>query len=404
MTGNANNPFSATDPTLGYLYQIRSALLWSLQKLKSAADFLVSVETLDDVAFEAADGSSAELLQTKHHRSATASLTDYSPDLWKTLRVWFSLAADGKMPTSSALVLVTTGVADADSAASRLRASGRDVATAKRALDEVASSSSNQALATAFAMYLETTAATRLELLERIVVIDAAPLITDLDAEIRREVYWAAGKKDHDAFVERLEGWWYHRVLHQLTSDSDSRIGSVELDAQMSDLREQFKQDSLPIDDDLLGFSLDEATRTTHDASTFVRQVELVKAGKQRIASAIRDYYRAFEQRSRWLRQDLVVEMELHSYEKRLVEEWELFFAGICDDLGSDDSDQLKEQAGRQVLKWAEHKQIAIRPAVTEPFVCRGSFHMLADESRIGWHPDFRNRLAVLLGDSEVPD
>ena len=42
---------------------------------------------------------------------------------------------------------------------------------------------------------------------------------------------------------------------------------STEIESQMSDLREQFKQDSLPIDDDLLTFDLDEATHAAHATS-----------------------------------------------------------------------------------------------------------------------------------------
>ena len=89
MTTGSGTPFSAVDATLGYLYQVRSALLWALRRQKSEPDFLVSVETLDDVAFETAGGDPTDLLQTKHHRKGSASLTDASPYLWKTLRIWF---------------------------------------------------------------------------------------------------------------------------------------------------------------------------------------------------------------------------------------------------------------------------------------------------------------------------
>jgi hypothetical protein len=40
----------------------------------------------------------------------------------------------------------------------------------------------------------------------------------------------------------------------------------------MSDLREQFKQEALPIDEDLLEFTLDDATKAAHEDSTFVRE------------------------------------------------------------------------------------------------------------------------------------
>ena len=64
------------------------ALLWTLKRLKSKPDFLVGIETLDDVVFESTGRDPQELLQTKHHRNAPASLTDGSTDLWKTLRIW----------------------------------------------------------------------------------------------------------------------------------------------------------------------------------------------------------------------------------------------------------------------------------------------------------------------------
>jgi hypothetical protein len=268
---------------------------------------------------------------------------------------------------------------------------------AQQTLGATAASSTNQTNKSAYEAYLKATPPERTAILDKVVVVDAAPSVGDLDSGLRQEVYWAAGKEHHAAFLDRLEGWWLRRVLSQLTGAPQDRIGSVELEAQMSDLREQFKQESLPIDDDLLEFTLDDATKAAHKDSTFVRQMEIVKAGKRRIAAAIRDYYRAFEQRSRWLRDDLVVGLDLHKYEKRLAEEWELVFEAMRDDIGSDAADHAIEQAARSVLAWAERTTIPIRPNVTEPFVTRGSLHLLADDMRIGWHPEFQDQLAALL-------
>jgi len=393
--------FAAVDATLGYLYQIHSALLWTLQRLRADPDFLVSVETLDDVTFETAGGEVTELLQTKHHRNSTASLTDASPDLWKTLRIWFEGHKSGEISQRTNLYLVTTGNASNDTAASRLRGEDRDVQRAQQALDATASSSTSKANRRAYEAYLSVSPARRATVLGKVVVIDASPTSLDLDDELRQEVYWATTKEYHEAFLDRLEGWWLRRVLRQLTDAPQDRIGSVELEAQMSDLREQFKQDALPIDDDLLEFKLDDATRAAHDRSTFVMQLQIIKAGNRRIAAAIRDYYRAFEQRSRWLREDLVIRLDLDKYEKRLVEEWELVFEGMRDELSDDAVDEIQERAARTVLQWAETATIAIRPNVTEPFVSRGSLHMLADDARIGWHPEFRDTLASLLGSGE---
>ena len=401
MTTGSGSPFSAVDATLGYLYQVRSALLWALRRQKSEPDFLVSVETLDDVTFETAGGSPTDLLQTKHHRKGSASLTDASPDLWRTLRIWFEGYRSGQIPPTASLYLVTTSAAPDGAASSRLRAASRDLAAAQHALDATAASSTNQTNMSAYAAYLKATSSERTAILNKVIIIDAAPTVADLHGELRQEVYWAAGKEHHAAFLDRLEGWWLRRVLRQLTSAPQDRVGSVEIEAQMSDLREQFKQEALPIDEDLLEFTLDDATKAAHVDSTFVRQLEIIKAGKRRIAAAIRDYYRAYEQRSRWIRDELVVGLDLPKYEKRLCEEWELVFEAMRDDVGNTATDEAQEQAARSVLVWAERTTIPIRPSVTEPFVSRGSLHMLADEERIGWHPEFRFRIESLLSAKE---
>ena len=397
------NPFSAADSALGYLYQVRIALLWALRRLKSGGDFIVSLETLDDVTFESKGGAPEELLQAKHHRNREAVLTDASEDLWKSLRVWFEGYAAQAIVIGTSLHLLTTAKANAGSVAGYLRPDGRDVEAALKGLETTAQSSSSKANAAAYAVFLTTSGANRKKLLENVFVLDAAPTIMDLNSDLKTEVFWAVERRHHDAFLERLEGWWFRRALKQLSSTSlADRILAAEIESQMSDLREQFKQESLPIDDDLLTFDLDEATQAAHATSSFVRQLEIIAAGKRRIAAAVRDYYRAFEQRSRWLRNDLLLIGDLSQYEWRLVQEWELVFEAVKDDLGEAAAEGAKQKAAREVLKWGESASLPIRPNVTEPFVARGSLHMLADEVRLGWHPDFRDRLAALLQSEEV--
>ncbi len=399
------NPFSAADSALGYLYQVRVALLSALRRLKLDDDFVISLETLDDVTFETKGGKPEELLQTKHHRNREATLTDASEDLWKSLRVWFEGHLAKTIPPDTALHLLTTATAPAASIAARLRSDdSRDVDGALTAMETTAQSSTSKTNAPAYKAFLGTSTKDRKKLLDNIVVIDGAPTITALDGDLKTEVFWAVERKYHDAFLESLEGWWLRRCLKQLASAAQAdRVLAREIETQMSDLREQFKQDSLPIDDDLLTFDLDEATEIAHAGSTFVRQLEIIVAGKRRIAAAVRDYYRAFEQRSRWLRNDLLLVGDLTQYERRLVEEWELVFEGVKDELGDSAAEAAQQKAARDVLKWAERVSLPIRPGVTEPFVTRGSLHMLADVVRLGWHPQFRDRLAALLQAKDAP-
>lgn len=395
------NQFAAVNPALGYLYQVRAALLWSLQRLRHDESFQVSVEVLDDVAFESNIGDPSIFLQTKHHASRMAALTNGCSDLWKTLRVWIEGTALNQIPSSASLQLVTTGIAPLGSAAGKLKAIDRDVAGARAALDVIARTSTNVANAAAYQAYEALNAQQRLALLERVVIIDAAPTISDLDQELRTVIFWAVDRAHQTPFLDRLEGWWLRRVIGQLTSNSDARIASVEIEAAMSDLRDQFRQDSLPIDGDLLDFVLDDATAALHQDFRFVKQLEIVDAGRRRVASAIRDFYRAYEQRSRWIREDLVVTLDIGRFEKRLTEEWQNVFDAMCDELGETATDIERKAAARSVLQWAERTSIPIRPGVTEPFLCRGSLHIIADDGQIGWHPDFRTILSSVFDGQE---
>ena len=399
MTATEDNKFSAADSIVGYLYQVRTALLWSLRKLPSGMDFLVSLETLDDVTFDSKDGTPQELLQTKHHCTREATVTDASTDLWKSLRIWLEAHADGKIGAGTALYLLTTARAPDGSAAAYLRLNGRSVDAALRALESTAQTSRNRSNEAAYDRFLKTPAPARKAIINEVVVLDSAPVIEDLDQALRAVVFAAAERKHLDAFLQRLEGWWIRRILRQIVTPGD-RVLADELESQMTDLREQFKQDALPIDEDVLNYTLDDATQETHSRSIFVRQVELTKAARKRVLAAVRDYYRAFEQRSRWIREDLVLVGEVSKFEKKLVEEWELAFAAMEDKCGKDAAEETKERLARELLEWAEQTapvRLPIRPRVTEPFVTRGSLHMLADKVRVGWHPDFRARLSALL-------
>lgn len=392
--------FSAAEGALGYLFQCRCALLLALRRLRAGEEFFLFLETLDDVVFER-EGSPIEVLQIKHHRERSANLTDASPDLWKTLRIWCEGTVNGKIPPSASFCLMTTETTGTGSAASCLRTENRDVKKAVERLRATAMSSTNQANKPGHLAFLGLTQDGQAQLLERVTVLDASPNIVDLDAALRGEVRWAADRGHLESFLRRLEGWWLRRVVQQLFGGSSSPILSSEFDPQMDDLREQFKREALPVDEDILAAEVD---ASAYQDALFIRQLQLIGVSPKRTLAAIRDYFRAFEQRSRWMRENLLYIGELGQYERRLVEEWQLVFERVKDDLGLSVAvaEDLKRKAAHDVYRWVEEKVIPIRPNVTDPFVTRGSFHMLSDKLRVGWHLDFLDRLRHLLGGMEV--
>jgi hypothetical protein len=385
--------FSAAEAALGYLYQVRLALLSALERFSRDETFAAYVETLDDVVFET-DGSPVELLQLKHHQGRVANLTDASPDLWKSLRVWMAGRAARRIPADARLYLVTTGPVAADCAAALLGEQGRDEAAALHRLERTVATSVNETNQPAYGCFRALCADGRRALLASVTVLPGSPDIAAAGDRLRQHARLMARREHVEPFLSRLEGWWYRRAVEQLRDAAKPPILSVELEEQIADLREQFHRDDLPVDEDILAT---EVSLDGYREHVFVRQAELADIRGRRILAAVRDYYRAFTQRSRWLREELLHVGELTSYERRLREEWEIQFERQADRLGGEAGEDAKTAVARAIYAWVEDSLYPIRERVDHPSMTRGSFHMLADELRVGWHPEFMERLRHVL-------
>jgi hypothetical protein len=390
--------FSASDAALGYLYQVRWALLSSLERLARGDTFEVYLETLDDVVFET-DASAPELLQMKHHCEKAANLTDASPDLWKSFRVWIEGRKKGSIPYDAKLYLITTSSVSNGSSSSYLMVEDRNEVECLKKLQETVRTSTNQTNEAAYSLFRHLSPDEQKSLVASIFILPKAPNIIKVEEALRNEARIAVKRNQLDSFITRLEGWWYKRAIRQMIDSKVPPILSNEIESELDSLREQFKSDSLPVDRDILDAEIDPAA---YEDAMFVRQVRLVGIGNRRIQTAIRDYYRAFEQRSRWIREDLIHIGELESYEQLLREEWELQFDRVSDEVGQDEAEDAKRAAAQKIYTWVEESCFPIRPQVRHPSMTRGSFHILSDRLRVGWHPEFMQRLHQILEPQEI--
>ena len=400
MTTNVNNPFSAAASAIGYLFQCRYALFEGMRRLQRNIDFAISIETLDDVVFEQ-NGHPTDLLQTKHHLNRTADLTDASPDLWKTIRIWCEGRTIGEIPTSAALFLITTASAATGHVSSYLKLGPtRDPEKALERLNSISSSSTNEANRSGYDAFRALIEPDKKALIDAIAIIDGIPSITNLDSALREIVFFAAPAKHLDSFLSHLEGWWLRRVIKFLAKEDANPILNEEIRCEVDRIREQFKQDNLPIDDEIMNDSID---ASGYAERVFVHQLRLINVSDRRIYFAVQDYYKAFRQRSRWVREELLFMGDLSRYEERLAEEWERKFEQMKDELGNEAAEVEKLRAAQDLYAWVENApELFIRPEVKHPTIVRGSYQMLADDQKVGWHPEFIERLRHILDPREA--
>lgn len=400
MTNVSSNPYSAGEQGLGYMYQPRFALLKLLQLSENTS---VLIEKDDDLDFVDVDG--VKTLASLKHKAEGQRLTDLSTDFWKSVRIWLArYNRDNRSDASLRFFLFTT---DTISEASFLRFFLQDFRTAEEETVSL-SQRTNEVLAKTKSGLIRSivnefnllTEDEQNDFLSRIVIFDGGPRIEDVPAIIKDQHMRSIRPEFRTAVFERLEGWWHDSIINLLSGKRVDPIYGYEVSDKLSTFAEEYKSDNLPIT--FRGKEPTGEIDAANDSRLFVEQLRQIGIASNRIRNAILDYYRAFEQRSVWAREKLLVLDEMEAYEDRLVEEWSRYKDVAFEDLAVESVAEAYLRAGKDLYNWAEIQSInistlRIRERVSEPYVLRGSLHILANarpQPRVYWHPRFLSHIA----------
>lgn len=388
MSNIDKSQYSAAGPALGYVAQIEYSLLLALQRMDEEYDLKLSIETADDFVFKT-DSKNQELWQTKHHVGAQGGLGDANPDLWKTLHNWIDTSDE-----ESACYFLTTSYIKQDSVGYLLRKNREDsdVKVARERLDTVAEKAGNSGSLAYYNKYLNLDEKKKDALLGRVVVIGSQPTAEEISAQLLKTVRKAAIEPRRLPLIERLLGWWHTRVnthLSKIARQEDDWIYMNEIENQLHSIAQSLRDDNLPLDD--FNSSKPSLEQVSNDNRVFVRQLKMIQLANKRVQMAVYDHNRAFNQRSRWQRDKLLGVGDFEKYDEELIEEWDREFLPL-DDFDGDASDEDQCKIARESYKNLQnHSLPAIRSGVQVRYIGLGSLHILADQFKIGWHPNWEN-------------
>jgi hypothetical protein len=385
-----SSKFSARASLEGFIYQFRYALLESLKRKPDL--FTIAIDTLDDIVVD--KRGNLDHIQTKNHGENAAKLSNKSPDLWKTLRIWCEFISAGKCDDSTFYLVTTSEVSD-KSVASFLKFNNRDEGNAIKLLNEIAESSLkkkkiNNTNIKGYKAFNSLSAAQKKKLVSKIVVLEKSPsLFDEIDKQLREVMIQSVKYSLLDQFLNRLEEWWLKRVLEHIR-DNDL-ISSTEINSKVDSLRDEFTKNNLPID-----LGIEELKVNEEDCKnyTFVHQLNIIKIDRERILDAMEDFYKAYKQRSKWVDDGFIYPEEIEKYDKKLHKRWKRRFLQKKDDLNDEYTKKEILKLSQKLYEIIENDDSpVIRPDVTEEFIIMGSYHNLANELKIGWHLDYENIL-----------
>jgi hypothetical protein len=389
-----SNPiFSAKEPSLGYLYQIQYAL-FLLLNVEEDVNAKILIEALDDIELQVDEN--IELYQSKYHLKRTGNLTDRSSDFWKTIRVWCEQISDNTVNIDNTIfTLVTTENILNNSVMYDIK-SKKDVDDIVEKLNEIAKEvKKNATNKKGYLAFKALSTTQQKKLIEKIYIVDSSLNFEDIQKKIKNILRYSAEPLKLNALVERIEGWFLNNSILHLQGKKEF-IGSDELGQQIHLIVDSFKQDNLPMDfpNKII---LTEEELENIKSFRFIKQLHLINLSSRMETTAISDYYRAFQQRSKWLRENLLNPEEEIVYDKKLIDEWDRKFGALLDDT-EDISDEEKVVQGKKFYRnfYIDNvPRVFIRERFQETYLILGSCHMLSDRLKIGWHPDFEEILKV---------
>ncbi|MDO9103224.1 MAG: hypothetical protein Q7J20_09810 [Candidatus Nitrotoga sp.] len=407
MADPSTDQYSAGEQGLGYIYQPRFALLKLLQLPESTS---VLIEKDDDLDFLDKDG--VKTLASLKHKAVGDRLANLSIDFWKSVRIWLArYNRDGRGQSDLRFFLFTTGTVSENSFLRYFLSDhlpeNRGSASLSQLANAVLTKTKSDLIGAIAKELYELSDEEKDDFFSRIVIFDGGPRIVDVPLIIKDQHMRSIRREFRDAVFERLEGWWHGTIINLMSGKRTEGIYGYEVSDKLSAFAEEYKSDNLPIT--FRGKAPVGEIDAENDPRLFVVQLREIGIASNRIRNAILDYYRAFEQRSVWARENLLVSGEMEEYEDRLVDEWGRYKDAVFEDLDEESADAVLLEAGKALYKWADLESgnittLRIRERVTEPYVLRGGFHILANSRplpRVYWHPRFLNRIGELLGASK---
>jgi hypothetical protein len=368
------------------MHQPFLALIALLNEGRQDPTTAVLIEALDDVMVTGRRGR--QFLQSKHSISGrVASFGDTAKDLWKSLQVWADHVRSGRGDERDAFVLITTSAAKDESAASMLRHGPHyNFERALNMLDAVATTNEPASNRPAYAAWMALDIAARRHLLRRVRLADHSLRIDEVETALKNALRSEVkGEARRNRMARDLQGWWATRVARHIVDRMP--IEWAELEEQIHLSRDSLADDTLPLDASLKKY--EHTFDPKDEANTYVRQLRLVGKGDYAVINAIEDFIKAERAIAEWTREDLFAIGELPDYYDVLKEEWKHYRREVLDSLeGRADAESLK-LAGRNIVDAVLNFQLHIRERRRDRFIMRGSYHRLADDLTIGWHPKY---------------
>jgi len=393
---------SAQVPRQLFGYSLQPIRLLSLA-LDAAEGTTLSLEVFEDVG--AVDESGNALASQTKSGLETNPVSDKSVDLWKTFSNWKTAVSSGQLSLATTTFEIYLAKRRTGNLVQRFQgAQSEDAAKAafEQARDTLWGAAPKypkkaklaEGLAPFVNHVLESPTDAAIGIIQRFTLsVAAKDPLRDLRPKVDSK--WVR-PESVDAVIQHAHGWIKERMDGLILAGKPAALNVDEFNAEMRSFlpRVDFQHILAAIAGKL---ELTEDTLAAEQLRTYVRQLQLIEGSDEDVVEAINQFLRAAAERSAWSKQGLVHEKSFDEYEEALISAWKN--KRSVHDITHKNLSGVDR--GKLLLADCGLHQQNLQGLEPPPFFTPGSFHALAEDQTVGWHPEYKKLLSAGADDGD---
>lgn len=185
-----------------------------------------------------------------------------------------------------------------------------------------------------------------------------------------------------DMMIDRMAGWTKRRIDTLIEAGKNPGIKVEEFRKELNSYHAKL------INQPFLERFVDETTDEKipeNSSKTFFRQLILIEADETELMEAVGDYLAARAHAILYVKSGTINETSIPEYAKELEKLW----SKLKKKLELQGTAKNDVHFGKSLLVECSLQQTKLQGSYVPSFFMCGSFHLLADDLKIGWHPNF---------------
>src|SRR5699024_7889168 len=191
-------------------------------------------------------------------------------------------------------------------------------------------------------------------------------------------------KSQIDFMSDKLSGWLQKNILDKISKKVPAKVTWEEYNREFSLIFERIKKREL-IDFTSI-IEEEDVNNQVKNSPIYLKQLEEIEEDEEGIMEAVIEYMKAETNRGKWIESGIIDADIADEFEDRLHEKWRNEKKLI--DLTHAEKNAVTR--GKILLYSCKKKEVRIRDMDPPSSTTAGTYHYLADEPVLGWHPDWK--------------